>query len=787
MTRKAPSALTRWLRSLDAERLTALLTARPDATAAPQPRTLGELSQRLNSDHSVRLALHRVPVPGIQLLEVLQALGDRSSRAALDRLLGVGAHVDAGALDELLGLLASLALAWTDGGELRLAAALTRFTTDPLGLGAPAATLLGALSVEQLRRIAAEHALSAQPRKAEWVRALAELLADSRRVRATLAAAPADARRAAELLAWEGPRVRAPVEAALYRFPGYGLDAATRWLALHGYLLPSGEWGEAQLPREVALAIRGEDYRPELSLAAPQLATRVLVGEPQPDAAGSLVDGVQRLLRSDRPLQTLAAGGVGVRELRRMAKELHSTEGEVRLWLELAVAAGIARSHDGEVLPTAAADDWLAASPAGQLVTLLTAWSELGPVPSHRVDPDGKTLPALGLGGSAAIGPPLREDLLGALAELPPGTAVSDMDSLIDVMAWRHPLRYRDAETLGPYLVATWTEAQRLGVIADGALTALGAALSAGSAAELAALAERAVPARVAHATFLPDLTAVVAGPPSAGLAELLDTVADQQSADTASTWRLSPSSVRRALDAGQTADALLARLAEAADRALPQPLEYLITDTARRHGQVRVRSAACCVCTDEPGLAAEIVRHRRLAKLGLRQLSATVLASAEPVKRTLQLLREAGYAPVQQASSGDTVIERVAPRRAPEPRRHASPAGAGPSPPLPPAELATRLVAAPTAELQPVPLSDCEQLVAAGTARLDEAQARLLSYALERRTPVRIEYVSSSGGHTDRVVEPLDLIFDTLQAWCRLRHDERFFRLDRIRSVSPA
>lgn len=796
------------LRGMDEEALAALIAARPDVAAAPEPRSLDELAQRLSADRSVRLAVQQLPVPAIQLLEVLQALGDGCRRGDVERLLGV----EPDTVDGLLTSLRRLALAWPDRGTVRLTAALAHFTDAPLGLGCPAEALLAPLNVEQLRVIAATYRVPAQPRKADLVHALVDILSDPGRVRSALAEAPRRAVEAAERLAWQGPRARGQLQAALYGYSfGPAPDAVTTWLATHGIVLPSG-WNEGQMPREVALAIRGEDYRPPLHVDPPVLATAARSEEPAPTEAASLVDGVRRLLVTlgVRPARELAAGGVGVRELRRLAKEVGSTEDDLRLWVELAFAGGLARLDDGALLPTSDADRWLAATPGVALAALHTAWRRIGAVPTHRVDGDGKLLPALDLGGSSPIGPPLRRDLIAALVELPAGVAVTDLDVLGALLAWRHPLHYIDAEFLCPYLQATWSEAQRLGLVDGGALTALGRA----DRHELATLAERLLPAPVEHATFLPDLTAIVSGPPSTVLTELLDTVADRENRDTASTWRLSPTTVRRALDAGHGADELVRRLSAIADRPLPQPVEYLISDAARRHGRLQVLPVACCVCTADEGLAAEIVAHRQLAALGLRRLAPTVLAGTEPVERTLALLRAAGYSPVQQSDTGQTVVERVEPRRASEPggrrvripgppdaaavaRRLAGrvPAGPGDRAPTDPTG---RFPAGPgghspdpagrdSASADPLALgSDAEFVLEAANA-LNAAQARLLAHAIEHRVPVCIEYISGSGGHTERVIEPIQLVFDSLQAWCWLRNDERVFRLDRILSVSPA
>ncbi len=75
----------------------------------------------------------------------------------------------------------------------------------------------------------------------------------------------------------------------------------------------------------------------------------------------------------------------------------------------------------------------------------------------------------------------------------------------------------------------------------------------------------------------------------------------------------------------------------------LPQPLAYLINDTARGHGRIRIAPAACVIHGEEPALLAELAAHRRLSKLGLRQLAPTVLVSRSPLQKTLDALRAEG------------------------------------------------------------------------------------------------------------------------------------------------
>jgi hypothetical protein len=200
----------------------------------------------------------------------------------------------------------------------------------------------------------------------------------------------------------------------------------------------------------------------------------------------------------------------------------------------------------------------------------------------------------------------------------------------------------------------------------------------------------RALPAPTATATFLPDLTALVTGIAAAPLAELLDTAADAERRDVTSVWRFTAASVRRALDAGHSAEGLLAALADAADHPLPQPLEYLVHDVARRHGHVQVCAVAACVRVTDPVLGTELAAHRALGPLRLRPLTDTVLVSDRPPTEILEALRCAGYSPVEQDATGATVISRTPARRAPAP-----PEGQRPGRAIDVAALAARLTGA--------------------------------------------------------------------------------------------
>jgi hypothetical protein len=485
-----------------------------------------------------------------------------------------------------------------------------------------------------------------------------------------------------------------------------------------------------------------------------------------------------RLARS--PVAALKAGGVGAREITRLGKALGCEPEDARLALELCGAAGVlAVSADGWGLGPDA-DSWRALAPADRAAGLLAAWWDLWWTPTDGTDDDGRTLPALAArpcGGCRAA----RHAVLGALAELPAG-AVPGPVRLGARALWRRP--YVHVSGQGVPFAAHLAEATTLGLVAAGALTPLGRALVAADEARLRAVLAGALPAANDRALFGPDLTAVVTGTPAAEVSRLLDTSADRESRGAATVWRLSPASVRRALDEGYSAEELEARLAAVATGPLPQPLVYLIRDVGARHGALRVADAVSVIRSDDEVLLKQVAADRALRKLGLRLLTPTVLAAELPAEAMLSALRAAGYLPMPESGPAEG---QAAPR--PEPSHPAGRRGSAEpvavAEPVSPADLVARLRSRPVGRARPS--SATETAVRTWNPRLAFSEVRLLAHAIETGGRVSIDYVASGGGLTRRTIRRAELTGDAVLAWCELRQDERWFRLDRVQSVRPA
>ncbi|MEW9549147.1 helicase-associated domain-containing protein [Nonomuraea sp. NPDC050783] len=627
--------------------LTELLGHRPELAVAPSIEVVERLLARPELAIPVLLDLdadcHVVS-------QAVQAAGGSTTRAAL----AAGLHDPHGRLDEVLATLAARGLLTLDGGSVH-SPHRPGLWEHPFELGRPLRELAEGLTTDALKTLVSAHGGRPRGRKAELTAQAAELLRDGAAVRARAARLPRQAADLVRVMATARPVLESD---QVHYVSGSRTHPVPR-LVEGGFVVRDG-W-TYEMPREVALALRGDGWKPVLT-GRPDVPVRIAHDGRAGGACAALaaLDRVDALveLATAAPVSELKAGGVGTRELRRVAKALGVPEQEATLWLDVAHAAGLLASDSGERLTgTTVADDWATRSPAARWRALATAWHRLPQAPTHRVvgcceghlDPLAPPYPFDSGAGS------IRRAVLDLLRTLPPG-AGSDAAGLMPAVHWRTRAAAESPPAAESFVAAALREADLLGFTAGGALTLLGRACLAafddpaddGDAA-LAGL----FPEPVRTVTLQNDLTAIVTGLPSPELAAFLNSCADLESRDRASVWRFSEGSVRRALDAGAGADDLLSGLARHSAKHVPQPLRYLVTDTARKHGSLKVTGAPSVVVAADPATLTELCHARALRKLALHAVAPTVALSALPPEETLRLLREAGHAPVATAPDG--------------------------------------------------------------------------------------------------------------------------------------
>jgi hypothetical protein len=344
------------------------------------------------------------------------------------------------------------------------------------------------------------------------------------------------------------------------------------------------------------------------------------------------------------------------------------------------------------------------------------------------------------------------------------------------VVDWFCPLHDCDTPLRDRVLDAARREGELLGVITGDRLTALGELLLSSS--DLATDAAELLPESRGMLVLQSDLSAVVSGQVSSAAARVLGAAAVPEGTGAAVSWRFSPTSVRSAMDAGWTAEALRGELAAVSGRDLPQPLDYLIGDVARRHGTVRVRETRCCVVAPEAEIA-EILHTRALTKLELHLLAPTVLCTPTAPDAVLAALRKSGFAPMPDGAGAVVVADR----------RTAAPAGPGPATPrrrerrrLDASDVAAQILAHDTKPQ----VADAHQQLAALNPRLDSAEIALLVDALEKAHDVRIRYRNNAGNYSVRDIAPKQFWDRWITAFCYLRSDDRDFAVRGIEAVGP-
>jgi hypothetical protein len=620
-------SFTEWLRGRDDRQLVRLLRLRPDL-ALPAPADVAALAGRAGVRTSTQRAVDALDAATLGALEALAIAADESD--AVD-------DPPPDALDELFDRV----LIWGDTERVHLVPTVRESVGPyPAGLGRPAALLF------QDRR-------------------LAETFADPERLAALLAEVDADEREILDRLA-AGPPV------GTVRNTRAADDSPVSRLLARRLLAPL-DGQRIELPREVGLALRNTQripprtQRPEIALIerAPaeldRLATTAVL------EALRLVDALADAWTAQPP-PLLRSGGIGVRELRRTARELGVDEPTAALLAEVSFAAGLVNSTNGVepvYLPTPEFDQWRARESAQRWLPLATAWLTMTRQPSlvnQRGERD-RVISALGPDAERGTMPTLRRQVLDVLVGLPPGAAPADRDDVLAVLIWHQPRR---ASAQRPLAAAVLAEADLLGLTAAGGVTGYTRTLLAGSAAAAQTALEHALPEPVDHFLVQPDLTVVVPGPPQRALGSELALLADVESTGGAHVYRITERSVRRALDAGRSGGQLLDFVERTSRTPIPQALRYLIDDAARRHGVLRAGTASAYLRCDDESLLDRVLADRSTATVHLRRIAPTVAVSEAPINRVLEVLRAAGYSPAAEGAAGELVTLGADAPRAP-------------------------------------------------------------------------------------------------------------------------
>lgn len=493
---------------------------------------------------------------------------------------------------------------------------------------------------------------------------------------------------------------------------------------------------------------------PTLGLPSPA----ELLGEPAPPALEAVADADSRFLDraaserafatttavgelvtevSVQPARELAKGGLALPDSKRLAVAMGTELHDVPAMLEIAERSALVERGPGGWNTAEKATEWLELPIVERWLRLSGSWLA--------------TLPA---------------EIRALLAERP---HAAWGEGLAQYLGWLFPA---GGDWMRDRLSRYTRDAELLGITAAGATTGPGAALLAEGVDAARSRILPLLPPEVDKVYVQHDLTIVAPGPLAASADARLRRIADVESRALASSYRVTQSSLTRGLAAGETRESIREFLTELSLTGIPQPLEYLLMETANRYGALRVGPADDTATAALPGaksrirsndatLIGAIAVDQNLAALALEPDGDRRLVSRFDPDVVYWALIEARYPIVAENGQGEIVgVER-------------------PRPAAPSAAPETNGVAELIARIRRSGSSAPEE---AGAAWI----VRQLEVAIRNRTGVLVTVRMPDGSEVTYSLEPAAVAGGRLRSRDRRADIERTLPLSHIVAVEP-
>ncbi len=552
---------------------------------------------------------------------------------------------------------------------------------------------------------------------------------------------------------------------------------AIEWLLKNKFLIPVDSKTVA-LPREVALHLRGDKLHKDYLARSPKLEGKSVTATQSDRAAvaaiSTLLRQISELLNfwAEETPTALQSGGLGVRELKKASEHLGADENYTAFIAELAYLIGILSIEaDGRILPNANFDIFQTKNFEEQWREIVSAWLISSRVAGLIGRVDSRNVTALGHELDRANAARIRKITLSVLQT----NLAPTLTSLIKAVKWSYP--HRRALSVSEESVG-WTvrEAEWLGVTGAHALSSFGKKFLTG---EKRLGVDSALPAPVDHILIQGDNTAIAPGPLTIEISRHLSTFADIESRGGATVYRFSEGSLRRGLDHGHTGEEIRTFLREISKTPVPQPLDYLITDVAKKHGRLRVGYANSYIRCDDEAVIAAILKDKNLEHLRIRQIAPQVLIGDAESSDMMEELRDAGYFPSGENGQGAVIQVPVALRAKSRPK---------------PPRIVNETVA-PSDDILKVAIRTLRTGEKSTTKKpsgelprtSSDETLELLNAYTGKGVSLRIGYADTNGAVTLRTIDPLSISLGTLIARDHLTNGITPFKIARITGVALA
>jgi hypothetical protein len=722
-----------YLRSVDDAALISLFTARPDLVT-PVPTDIASLAVRACSAPSLARAIDSLNQWQLQVLEATACVNEPFNEKIIATLTDKESKL---ALEHLI----QIGLVYPSDDGLRVPTQLREVIGgEPAGLG-----------------------------PASMVKLKLTELAD----------APLDSKKVLDRLTWGPPRG----SVGDIKNPGPGVS----WLIEKKFLVALDQ-RTVIMPREVGIELRGGKVHKERFVKAPQL-TGSKRDQRQVDLAAianisTVLRWVEELLNfwAEEPADALRAGGLGVRDLKVLSTHLGVDEACTAFIAELAYLTSlISIDANDQILPSNKFDIWLMQSPADRWQMLASQWLITSRVSGLVGRLESKNVAALGPELDRVNAAKVRELTLTLLTENP-GTA-PDWSSFKSLLDWRAPIR-RNSSLQDELSEWSLREAEWLGITGQGAMSKYGVEFLSGD--DLASINQD-LPKTVDHILIQSDNTAIAPGPLEHEISQALAMMAEIESRGGATVYRFTEATIRRALDHGKTGDEIKSFLSKTSKTPMPQPLEYLIADVAKKHGKLRVGNTSSFIRCEDTALISQIINDKKLEVLGLRRIAPEVVICEMDATDAMRILRESGYLPAGESVNG-MILTGVKSNRSltkPRPPRIIGEVETPTSESLNAAIRTLRTGEKSTHRQTRLRQVANEALGALPRTTANETMDVLNQFISEEKT-LSIGYADNNGGVTHRIIDPIRITAGALIARDYATGEVQSFRIPRITGVAP-
>jgi hypothetical protein len=321
-------------------------------------------------------------------------------------------------------------------------------------------------------------------------------------------------------------------------------------------------------------------------------------------------------------VREVSKGSMGLPDIKRLSSHLGKSKEYVKAIVELAKVSGVVAISEKRFHPTDLADTWIAADPKSRWQVLANAW-----------------LAILGASGAKELALQLAQNPTKSLAEL-----VGSSFPLVNASAQSRIARVAElADAIG--LSGNGFAASWLGVVLGGKV------------AVAAKSVDQRLPAQQERIIVQADLSIIAPGPLSSTLEIELRKFTDTENIGLATGYRISPLSISCGLEEGMTEKQIRTLLEKLSGSAIPQPVDYLISETAARFGRLKIaahESGSKLNSTDEL-LATQILMDSKLKSFGLRKSEGEIVSLLEP-ESLYHALRENGYLAIRVDGEGKVI-----------------------------------------------------------------------------------------------------------------------------------